>query len=100
MERVDGLQFDKGFPSPHFINEEAQVQCCIEKPYVLVHEKKISSATAFLPLLETIAQSGKPLLVLAVGSIDEQSHRRGVGSPIGGRPLNGQDRVLAIVDGK
>jgi chaperonin GroEL len=65
VERVDGLQFDKGFLSPYFINEAARGQCCLEKPYILVHEKKISSAKDFLPLLEKIAQSGRPLLVIA-----------------------------------
>ena len=65
VERVDGLQFDKGFLSPYFINEAARGQCCLEKPYILVHEKKISSAKGFLPLLEKIAQSGRPLLVIA-----------------------------------
>lgn len=65
VERVDGLQFDKGFLSPYFINEPARVQCSLEKAYILVHEKKISSAKAFLPLLEKIAQSGKPLLIIA-----------------------------------
>jgi chaperonin GroEL len=65
VERVDGLQFDKGFLSPYFINEAAKGQCCLEKPYILVHEKKISSAKGFLPLLEKIAQSGRPLLVIA-----------------------------------
>ncbi len=65
VERVDGLQFDKGFLSPYFINEAAKGQCCLEKPYILVHEKKISSAKDFLPLLEKIAQSGRPLLVIA-----------------------------------
>jgi chaperonin GroEL len=65
VERVDGLQFDKGFLSPYFINESARGQCCLEKPYILVHEKKISSAKDFLPLLEKIAQSGRPLLVIA-----------------------------------
>jgi chaperonin GroEL len=65
VERVDGLQFDKGSLSPYFINESAKGQCCLEKPYILVHEKKISSAKDFLPLLEKIAQSGRPLLVIA-----------------------------------
>ncbi|MGB2985349.1 MAG: chaperonin GroEL, partial [Phycisphaerae bacterium] len=65
VDRVDGLQFDKGFLSPYFINEAARGQCCLEKPYILVHEKRISSAKDFLPLLEAIAQSGKPLLVIA-----------------------------------
>ena len=65
VERVDGLQFDKGFLSPYFINEAARGQCCLEKPYILVHEKKIPSAKDFLPLLEKIAQSGRPLLVIA-----------------------------------
>ncbi len=64
-ERVDGLQFDKGFLSPYFINEAARGRCCLEKAYILVHEKKISSGKDFLPLLEKTAQSGKPLLVIA-----------------------------------
>jgi chaperonin GroEL len=62
---VDGMQFDKGFVSPYFINKPAEMECQLEDALILIHEKKISSLRDLLPLLEKVAQSGKPLLIIA-----------------------------------
>ena len=65
VELVEGMQFDKGYISPYFINDVPEMACDMEKPYVLIHEKKLSVVTDLVPLLERIAQSGRPLLVVA-----------------------------------
>ncbi len=65
VELVEGMQFDKGFISPHFINKYEDMTCVLEKPYILIHEKKISSIKSLVPLLEKIAKQGKPLLIIA-----------------------------------
>jgi len=65
IEWVEGMQFDKGYISPHFVNNYESMECVLEDVYVLIHEKKISSAKDMVPLLEKIAQAGKPLLVVA-----------------------------------
>ena len=62
---VDGMQFDKGFVSPYFINKPAEMECQLDDALILIHEKNISNLRDFLPLLEKVAQSGKPLLVIA-----------------------------------
>ncbi|GAB4154457.1 MAG: chaperonin GroEL [Planctomycetota bacterium] len=62
---VEGMQFDKGFLSPHFVTNPDRMECVLENPWILVHEKKISSVKDMLPLLEKIAQSGRPLLIVA-----------------------------------
>jgi chaperonin GroEL len=62
---VDGMQFDKGFVSPYFINKPAEMECQLEDALILIHEKKISNLRDLLPLLEKVAQSGKPLLIIA-----------------------------------
>src|SRR5262249_9721110 len=62
---VEGMQFDKGYLSPHFVTNPDKMECVLENPWILVHEKKISSIKDMLPLLEKIAQSGKPLLLIA-----------------------------------
>ncbi len=65
LEVVEGMQFDKGYLSPYFAtNMEAQ-EAVLEDAYVLIHEKKIANLQEFLPLLQTVAKSGKPLLVIA-----------------------------------
>src|SRR5205085_9914390 len=65
LDVVEGMQFDKGYLSPYFAtNMEAQ-EAILEDAYVLIHEKKISNLSEFLPLLQTVAKSGKPLLVIA-----------------------------------
>jgi len=65
VELVEGMQFDKGYLSPHFINNVENMTVVLEKPYILVHEKKISSVKSLVPLLEKVAKQGKPLLVIA-----------------------------------
>jgi chaperonin GroEL len=65
VDLVEGMQFDKGFISPHFVTSLESMTCELEKPYILVYEKKISSVKDMLPLLERIAQSGRPLLAVA-----------------------------------
>ena len=65
VELVEGMQFDKGYLSPHFINDLENMAVVLEKPYILVHEKKISSVKSLIPLLENVAKQGKPLLLIA-----------------------------------
>ena len=62
---VDGMQFDKGFVSPYFVNKPAEMECQLDDALILIHEKKISNLRDLLPLLEKAAQSGKPLLIIA-----------------------------------
>ncbi|MHC4790351.1 MAG: chaperonin GroEL [Planctomycetota bacterium] len=65
VELVEGMQFDKGYLSPHFINNLEEMSVVLEKPYILVHEKKISSIKSLVPLLEKVAKQGRPLLIIA-----------------------------------
>jgi chaperonin GroEL len=62
---VDGMQFDKGYISPYFINRTAEMDCVLEDALILIHEKKISNLRELVPILEKVAQSGKPLLIIA-----------------------------------
>jgi chaperonin GroEL len=62
---VDGMQFDRGYLSPYFITDPDRMEAVLEDPYILIHEKKISNMKDLLPLLEQIARSGRPLLVIA-----------------------------------
>jgi chaperonin GroEL len=62
---VDGMQFDKGFISPYFINRPAEMDCQMDDALILIHEKKISNLRELVPILEKVAQSGKPLLIIA-----------------------------------
>jgi chaperonin GroEL len=62
---VEGMQFDKGYISPYFITDVADLQCVLEDPYILLYEKKIGSLREMLPLLEKVVTSGKPLLIIA-----------------------------------
>ena len=62
---VEGMQFDRGFLSPHFVNDPQKMEVVFEKPLILVHESKISSVQKLLPLLEKVKASGRPLLVIA-----------------------------------
>jgi chaperonin GroEL len=62
---VEGMQFDKGYVSPHFVTNVEKMECQLEDPYILVHEKKISGIKDLLPLLELVAKAGRPLLVIA-----------------------------------
>jgi len=65
VELVEGMQFDKGYLSPHFINDLTAMEVVLEKPYVLIHEKKISAVKDMVPLLEKVAKAGRPLLIIA-----------------------------------
>lgn len=65
VELVEGMQFDRGYISPHFINDPENMQVVLEKPLILIHEKKLSSAKELIPLLEKVVQAGRPLLVIA-----------------------------------
>jgi chaperonin GroEL len=62
---VDGMQFDKGFISPYFVTRPAEMDCFLEDALILIHEKKISNLRELVPLLEKVAQGGKPLLIIA-----------------------------------
>jgi len=62
---VDGMQFDKGYVSPYFINRPAEMDCELSDALILIHEKKVSNLRDLLPILEKVAQSGKPLLIIA-----------------------------------
>jgi len=65
LEVVEGMQFDRGYLSPYFVTDPDRMEAEIEDPYVLVHEKKISAMKDLLPVLELVAKSGKPLLIVA-----------------------------------
>src|ERR1700704_1031687 len=65
LQTVDGMQFDRGYLSPYFVSDAERMECVMEDPYILIHEKKISNMKDLLPLLEQIARAGKPLLVIA-----------------------------------
>ncbi len=65
VEFVDGMQFDKGYISPYFINRTSDMDCLMEDCCILIHEKKISNLRDLVPILEKVAQIGKPLLIIA-----------------------------------
>jgi chaperonin GroEL len=65
LEVVEGLSFDRGFLSPYFVTDAARMECVLEKPLILIHDAKIAAMQALVPLLEQVAQTGRPLLVIA-----------------------------------
>jgi len=65
LEVVEGMQFDRGYTSPYFVTDPEKMEAVLEDPYILLHEKKISNMKDLLPLLEQVAKSGRPLLILA-----------------------------------
>ncbi len=65
LDTVEGMQFDRGYLSPYFVTDPERMEAVLEDPYILIHEKKISNMKDLLPLLEQIARSGKPLLIIA-----------------------------------
>ncbi|HZA49321.1 MAG TPA: chaperonin GroEL [Myxococcaceae bacterium] len=65
LEVVEGMQFDRGYLSPYFVTDPERMEAVLQDAYILVHEKKISSMKDLLPLLEQVARSGKPLLIIA-----------------------------------
>ncbi len=65
LEVVEGMQFDRGYVSPYFVTDPEKMEAHLEDPYLLIHEKKISAMKDMVPILESVAQSGKPLLIIA-----------------------------------
>src|SRR6266851_2519305 len=65
LETVDGMQFDRGYLSPYFITDPEKMEAVLEDAYILLHDKKVSSMKDLLPVLEKVAQTGKPLLIIA-----------------------------------
>jgi chaperonin GroEL len=65
MEIVEGMQFDRGYLSPYFVTDPERMECVLENPVILLHEKKISNLKELLPLLENVAKMGRPLIVVA-----------------------------------
>jgi len=65
LDVVEGMQFDRGYLSPYFITNADKMTCELENPYILIHEKKLSGLQPLLPVLETVVQSGRPLLIVA-----------------------------------
>ena len=65
LDVVEGMQFDRGYLSPYFINNPQSMQCELEDPFILLHDKKISNVRDLLPILEGVAKAGKPLLIVA-----------------------------------
>ena len=65
VEVVEGMQFDRGYISPYFVTNSEKMECEMESPYILLYDKKISNLKDMLPILEAVAQSGRPLLIIA-----------------------------------
>src|SRR5437773_4082450 len=65
LETVDGMQFDRGYLSPYFVTDPEKMEAVLEDAYILIHDKKISSMKDLLPILEKVAQAGRPLLIVA-----------------------------------
>ena len=65
LDTVEGMQFDRGYLSPYFVTDPESMEAVLEAPYILIHDKKIASMKELLPVLEKVAQSGKPLLIIA-----------------------------------
>jgi chaperonin GroEL len=65
LETVEGMQFDRGYLSPYFVTDPERMEAALEEPMILIHDKKISSMKDLLPILEKVAQMGKPLLIIA-----------------------------------
>src|SRR6188508_2796739 len=65
LDVVEGMQFDKGYLSPYFVTNAEAMEAVLDNPYILIHEKKISSLKDMLPLLEKVAKAGRPLLIIA-----------------------------------
>jgi chaperonin GroEL len=65
LETVEGMQFDRGYLSPYFVTDPEKMEAVLDDPYILIHDKKISAMKELLPVLEKVAQSGRPLLIIA-----------------------------------
>ncbi len=67
LEVVEGMQFDRGYLSPYFVTDPERMEVVLEEPYILINEKKISNMRDILPLLESVAKMGRPLLIRCRG---------------------------------
>jgi len=65
LELVEGMEFDQGYLSPYFVTDAEKMECSLEEPFILIHEKKISAMKDILPLLEKVARAGKPLVIIS-----------------------------------
>ena len=65
VKTVEGMQFDRGYLSPYFVTNTEKMEAELENPYILIYDKKISTMKDLLPVLEAVAQTGKPLLIIA-----------------------------------
>src|ERR1039458_9779364 len=65
LETVEGMQFDRGYLSPYFITDPEKMEVALEDAYILIHDKKVSSMKDLRPVLEKVAQAGKPLLIIS-----------------------------------
>src|SRR5512134_604225 len=65
LEIVEGMQFDRGYLSPYFVTDAERMECVLENPYILIHEKKVSNMRDLLPILEQVSKSGRPMLIIA-----------------------------------
>src|SRR2546425_206933 len=65
LDVVEGMQFDRGYLSPYFVTDSERMECVLNEPYILIHEKKISNMKELLPVLEHVAKQGKPLVIIA-----------------------------------
>jgi chaperonin GroEL len=65
LETVDGMQFDRGYLSPYFVTDPEKMEAVLDDPYILIHDKKVSAMKELLPVLEKVAQSGRPMLLIA-----------------------------------
>ena len=65
LKLVEGMQFDQGYLSPYFVTDTERMECALDDPYILLYEKKVSNMKNLLPLLEKVAQSGKPLIIVS-----------------------------------
>ncbi len=84
LKTVEGMQFDRGYLSPYFITDADKMECVMEKPLILIYDKKISNLKDFLPILEPAAQSGRPLLVIAE-DVDSEALTTLIVNRIGGQ---------------
>ena len=88
------MQFDKGYLSPHFVTNQDRMECVLENPWILVHEKKISNIKDIVPMLEKIAQSSRPLLIIAEDIEAKRSPRWSSTSCAASQVLRGQGTGL------
>ncbi len=84
LEVVEGMQFDRGYLSPYFVTDSDKMRVVLEDPYILIHEKKLSSLQPLLPVLEAVVQSGRPLLIIAEDIEGEALATLGVNTLRGG----------------